>query len=100
MKKVHRYVPDVSQRTADRATEVVERLLAAYGVSRAQDLPEEGRVRLSRELQGFYSRELPEGLRMLNPSDLGWRGAFKRTWLTLTGRKHLIPSPINAHPQK
>ena len=93
MKKVNRYVPDVPQRIADRATEVVERHLAAYGVSRAQELPEEGRVRLMHELQGFYSREVPDGLQMLDPSDVGWRGVLKRIWLTATGRRHLIRTP-------
>lgn len=86
MKKVNRYVPDVPQRVADRGTELVERHLAAYGVSRAADLPEEGKVRLMRDLRGFYDTELPDGLRMLDPSDVGWRGALKRFWLRITGR--------------
>jgi hypothetical protein len=84
VKKVHRFVPDVDQRAADRGTEVVERLLAAYGVSRASDLPEEGKVRLMRELQGFYRAEIPGGLTLLRPSDLGIRGAIKRAWRRLT----------------
>lgn len=81
MKKVNRYVPDVSQRLGDRGTEVVEKHLAAFGVSRALDLPEEGKVRLMRDLQGFFQQEVPEGLKMLNPSDVGWRGGVKRCWL-------------------
>lgn len=80
MKKVNRLVPDVSQRIADRGTELVERHLTAYGVSRASDLPEEGKVRLMRDLQGFYKQEIPEGLQMIDPSDIGWRGAIKRVW--------------------
>ena len=87
MKKVNRYVPDVSQRTADRGTEIVERHLAAYGVSRAADLPEEGKVRMMRDLQRFFEGEIPEGLAMLDPSELGWRGALKRFWRFLTGRR-------------
>ena len=86
MKKVNRYVPDVPQNTADRGTEIVERHLAAYGVSRAMDLPEEGKVHLARELQGFFAGEFPDGLRLLNPSDVGWRGALKRGWLWITRR--------------
>jgi len=86
VKKVNRYVPDVPQKIGDRGTEVIERHLAAYGVSRAMDLPEEGKVRLARELQGFFSQELPEGLPLLHPADVGWRGALKRCWLRLTGR--------------
>jgi hypothetical protein len=85
VKKVNRLVPDVQQRLADRGTEVVERHLAAYGVSRAMDLPEEGKVRLMRDLQGFYHEELPEGLQMIDPSDIGWRGALKRVWTFLRG---------------
>jgi hypothetical protein len=85
VKKVNRYVPDVSQRVADRGTEVVERHLAAYGVSRAADLPEEGKVKLVREMQFFFQREIPEGLQMLDPSEVGWRGFFMRAWRRLTG---------------
>jgi len=87
MKKVNRYAPDVPQKLGDRGTEIVERHLAAYGVSRASDLPEEGKVRLMRDLQGFFKRELPEGLTMLNPSDVGWRGFLKRTLRRLFGRR-------------
>lgn len=86
MKKVNRYVPDVSQGVADRSTDIVERHLAAYGVSRACDLPEEGKVRLAREMRFFFDEEIPEGLTMLSPSDVGWRGAVKRFWRRLTGR--------------
>lgn len=86
MKKVNRYVPEVPQRVADRGTEIVERHLAAYGVSRAADLPEEGKVRLMRDLRGFFEQELPDGLRMLNPSDVGVRGFLKRLWQRIIGR--------------
>lgn len=89
MKKVNRYVPDVPQKVADRGTELVERHLAAYGVSRAADLPEEGKVRLIRDLRGFFDEELPDGLRMLDPSDVGWRGALKRLWLRIIGRSRV-----------
>ncbi|HEU4752613.1 MAG TPA: hypothetical protein VFU47_05845, partial [Armatimonadota bacterium] len=88
VKKVNRYVPDVPQRVADRGTEIVERHLAAYGVSRAMDLPEEGKVRLMHELQSFFGRELPEGLALLDPSEMGWRGALKRFWRFITGRRN------------
>ena len=87
MKKVNRYVPDVPQRVADKGTEIVERQLAAYGVSRAMDLPEEGKVRLVRELQNFYGRELPDGLAMLDPREMGIRGALRRGWRFITGRR-------------
>ena len=86
MKKVNRYVPDVPQKVADRGTEIVERHLAAYGVSRAMDLPEEGKVRLVRELQGFFNHDLPEGMQMLDPREMGWRGAVRRAWRRVTGR--------------
>lgn len=86
MKKVNRYVPDVQQRLADKGTEIVERHLATYGVSRAMDLPEEGKVRLMRELQSFFRQELPEGLEMINPNEVGWRGAIRRAWRFVTGQ--------------
>jgi hypothetical protein len=87
MKKVNRYVPDVPQRVADRGTEIVERHLAAYGVSRAMDLPEEGKVKLLRDLQAFFGREIPEGLELLDPREVGWRGALRRFWRAVTGRR-------------
>jgi hypothetical protein len=89
VKKVNRLVPDVTQRIADRGTEVLERHLAAYGVSRAMELPEEGKVRLMRDLQGFSRQELPDGLQMIHPSDIGWRGAIKRAWQFMRGQRRV-----------
>lgn len=86
MKKVNKYVPDVPQKVADRGTEIVERHLAAYGVSRAIDLPEEGKVRLVRDLQGFFEGDLPEGLPMMDPREMGIRGWFRRMWRSVTGQ--------------
>jgi hypothetical protein len=60
VKKVHRHVPDVPQGVADRGTEIVERHFQAYGVKRAIDLPEEGKVHLMREMRSFFSAELPQ----------------------------------------
>jgi hypothetical protein len=61
MKKVNRHLPDVPQLVADRGTEIIERHFNAYGVKRASDLPEEGKVRLHRDLQQFFTAELPDG---------------------------------------
>jgi len=61
MKKVNRHVPDVAQVIADRGTEIIERHFNAYGVKRACDLPEEGKVRLHREMQRYFAEEMPEG---------------------------------------
>ena len=61
MKKVNRHLPDVPQLVADRGTEIIERHFNAYGVKRASDLPEEGKVRLYRDLQQFFITELPDG---------------------------------------
>jgi hypothetical protein len=61
VKKIHRHVADVPQSVADRGTEIVERHFQAYGVKRACDLPEEGRVHLYRQMQQFLAAELPEG---------------------------------------
>jgi len=61
MKKVNRHLPDVPQVVADRGTEIIERHFNAYGVKRATDLPEEGKVRLYRDLQHFFVAELPDG---------------------------------------
>lgn len=59
MKKVHRHVPDVPQSVGDRGAEIVERHFQAYGVKRAADLPEEGKVHLLREMRNFFATELP-----------------------------------------
>lgn len=80
MKKVNRRVPDVPQALGDRGTEVVARVLAAYGVGRAKDLPEEGKVRLAREMQLFFEQEQPEGMTLLDPRDLGLQGWLRRLW--------------------
>lgn len=61
MKKVHRHVPDVPQGVGDRGTEIIERHFQAYGVKRAADLPEEGKVHLYREMQHFLATEIPPG---------------------------------------
>jgi hypothetical protein len=59
VKKVHRHVPDVPQTVADHGTEIVERHFQAYGVKRAMDLPEEGKIHLMREMRSFLATELP-----------------------------------------
>jgi len=61
MKKINRHVADVSQGIADRGTEIIERHFNAYGVKRASDLPEEGKVRLYREMQHYFAIEMPAG---------------------------------------
>jgi len=67
MKKVNRHVPDVSQGIADRGTEIIERHFTAYGVKRATDLPEEGKVRLYREMQHYFDIEMPGGVGIKPP---------------------------------
>jgi hypothetical protein len=75
VKKVHRHVPDVPQAIGDRGTEIVERHFQAYGVKRAMDLPEEGKVHLMREMQAFFAAELP------NPGEAPvQRSALARWW--------------------
>jgi len=74
MKKVNRHVPDVSQGIADRGTEIIERHFTAYGVKRAADLPEEGKVRLYREMQQYFAVEMPAGAETRPPTP--WWGRF------------------------
>jgi hypothetical protein len=71
-------VPDVPQGIADRGTEIIERQFNAYGVKRASDLPEEGKVRLYREMQQFLTAEMPAGLELAPP--MPW-WARLATWL-------------------
>jgi hypothetical protein len=82
MKKVSRHVPDVPQGIADRGTEIIERHFNAYGVKRASDLPEEGKVHLYREMQQYFAEEMPGGVEVKPPAPwwgraLAWiRGFF------------------------
>jgi hypothetical protein len=78
MKKVNRHVPDVAQGVADRGTEIIERHFNAYGVKRAGELPEEGKVRLHRDLQQFLATEMPGGPE-LRPAVPWWTRAA--TWV-------------------
>jgi hypothetical protein len=75
VKKVHRHVPDVPQNIGDRGTEIVERHFQAYGVKRAVDLPEEGKVHLLREMRGFFASELPNSGEATTP-----RSSLARWW--------------------
>jgi hypothetical protein len=75
MRRVHRRVAEVPQGLADRGTEILERTFAAYGVTRAQDLPDEGKVYLWRELRALFAAELPS-----DPpaSPGGWQALLER----------------------
>ena len=68
MKKINRHIPDVSQGIADRGTEIIERQFNAYDVKRATDLPEEGKVRLYREMQQYFAAEISGGLEIMRPT--------------------------------
>ncbi|MDH7481260.1 MAG: hypothetical protein QHH26_04680 [Armatimonadota bacterium] len=63
MRKIFQFAPDVPQSVANKAIEIIERQFAAYGVKRAEDLPEESKVRLLRELQAFFADEFPPDIR-------------------------------------
>jgi len=59
MRKIYQSAPDVPQAVANKAIDIIERHFAAAGVGRADDLPEENKVRLHRDLQNFFEAELP-----------------------------------------
>lgn len=59
MRKIYQSVPDVPQVIANKAIEIVERHFTANGVRRAEELPEENKVRLMRDLQNFFLSEVP-----------------------------------------
>ena len=63
MRKVYGYAPDAPQPVADKAVIIIERHFAAAGVRRAEELPEESKVHLLRELQSLFSSELADMLR-------------------------------------
>ncbi len=59
MRKIYQSVPDVPQALSNKAIEIIERHFTASGVRRAEDLPEENKIHLLRELQKFFQSELP-----------------------------------------
>ncbi len=63
MRKIYQSAPDVPQAIANKAIEIIERQFAANGVRRAEELPEESKVRLLRELQAFFASEFPPNVR-------------------------------------
>ena len=60
MRKIYQSVPDVPQAIANKAIDIMERHLSSNGVRRAEELPEESKVRLMREIQHFLQSELPD----------------------------------------
>lgn len=59
MRKIYQSVPDVPQALSNKAIEIIERHFTACGVRRAEELPEENKIHLLRELQRFFQTELP-----------------------------------------
>lgn len=59
MRKIYGSAPDVPQSAANKAIDIVERHFAAAGVRRAEELSEEGKIRLLRSLQWYFESELP-----------------------------------------
>ena len=63
MRRIYQSAPEVPQAIANKAIEMIERHLATNGVRRAEELPEESKVHLLRELQRFFQSELPPRMR-------------------------------------
>ena len=59
MRKIYQSVPDVPQVVANKAIEIMERHLSASDVRRVEELPEETRVRLMRDLRNYFMSEVP-----------------------------------------
>jgi hypothetical protein len=66
MRKIYQSAPDVPQAIANKAVDIIERHFATEGARRAEDLPEESRIHLLRELQRCFQSELPARVRMRN----------------------------------
>ena len=58
MRKIYQSAPDVPQAIANKAIDIIERQMVANGVRRAEELPEESKVHLMRELQTFFQSEM------------------------------------------
>jgi len=59
VRKIYQTAPDVPQALSNKAIEIIERHFTACGVRRAEELPEENKIHLLRELQRFFQTELP-----------------------------------------
>lgn len=89
MRKIYQSAPDVPQSIANKAIDIIERHMVASGVRRAEDLPEENKIHLLRELQKFFQSDLPpivqgkEGHEIYAWGSGGNRGLFSRAihWL-------------------
>ena len=58
MKKLFPQAPDVPQPIANGAIRIIERYFRLHRVGKAGNLPEEARVRLTRDLRAFFDAEL------------------------------------------
>jgi hypothetical protein len=59
MRKIYQSVPDVPPAIANKAIDIIKRHLAASGVRRTNELSEESRIHLYRELRSFFQTDLP-----------------------------------------
>ena len=84
MRRIYQSAPDVPQAIANQAIEMIERHLVANGVRHAEELPEESKVHLLRELQRLFESRLPQVTR-------GSEGAQGKG-----GASHRISGFINA----
>lgn len=57
MRKIYQSAPDVPQPVANKAVDIIERHFVAGGVRRAEDLSEESKVHLLRELQRYFESQ-------------------------------------------
>lgn len=78
MKKLFPEAPDVPQSVANRAVRVIEKHLRLHRVDRVNDLPEEAKVRLYRDLRFFFEGDgTAPGT---GTGDRTIRGFFTRLW--------------------
>lgn len=78
MKKLFPEAPDVPQSVANRAVRVIEKHLRLHRVDRVNDLPEEAKVRLYRDLRFFFEGDgTAPGT---GANDRTIRGFFTRLW--------------------
>jgi len=80
LRKIFQSVPDVPQVVANKAIEIVERHLSASEVRRAEELPEETKVRLMRDLRNFFMSEVPHVRGMEGELIFDWSSRSGGTW--------------------
>ncbi|MHB0999425.1 MAG: hypothetical protein ACYC27_09285 [Armatimonadota bacterium] len=78
MRKIHQSALDVPQSVANKAIDIIERHFTINGVRRAEQLPEESKIHLMRELEKYFQSQAPHGTHNEGTSAYNWESGQER----------------------